>query len=727
MQLLLFSKNHNGLRYFPYTGYLGVSNVSVEGVIATKLDADLKPLPAKQISVSVRCYEFRMGRIGGVVSSRVVVDQTQVLWSRPEYCELGEEEFPFKIVIPPRVGGFSTVSFVEYKCVWRVEATIHHIHISGVGSRLVKHIDLPLVRYDLPSFSAAYSSSQRIITKPKAPTLRYLVSAPQTPIGPSDLLPITIHVLPEDPKVVIRSATVVVERRIQFNDTQSSPSLSSAPIPIPKSPSVSSLMSYSPPHSLPSPAASTLSLATTETITRPLLPPPPKNRYTSDSSESLNTLSITPPTSNSVKTIVLPIAGSESLGAFSQLDETGAWTKTLTVQWPSAKPSSRWGIGETVVGSELVSIRFFAKTKLIVTTPQSTDSYELEEEEIVVTCTTDAERKLAQAKVHSSSEARSKSKSPRRTRRKREGTPDRGTHTDGEREQVHPPAQFPSASEAKANSSTSSSRHTSKPPPVPRIPRRPHTSAGPRDSSHKLSFSPSPPSPSLSPGFAASLNSFASPSPLPVPGHSQFELAKSASTNTSNLNPTSASTSAARSTHVHSLASPSKKGLGGKLKRPATVGHSGTTQLTPSNVFGHVFSPTSSYSMSASATHPPSSYTAPTISSAPSTSSGSSAKTTSTFLSTYSSTSSSSIVTSPISSENEDSIIKEWEAELAKIEAKSRRGSDLLGFGWIRGGIKGALRSNDNASNGGNKRKRAMTATSLVKPPSREVLLQTWS
>ncbi|KAF5391459.1 hypothetical protein D9757_002054 [Collybiopsis confluens] len=668
-----------------------------ETVVATKLDADLKPLPAKQISVSVRCYEFRLGRIGGVVSSRLVVDQTQVLWSRPEFCDLGEAEYSFKIVIPPRVGGFSTVAFVEYKCVWRVEATIHHTHISGIGSKLVKHIDLPLLRYDAPSLPAVGTISTRIITKPKAPTLRYQVSVPQTPIGPADLLPICIHVFPEDSNVIIRSATVVVERRIQFNEIQHSPSLTSPPISIPKSPSVSSLMSYSPSQSLSSPTASTVSLATAETITRPLLPPPSKNRSMSDSSESLNTLSVTPPTTT--KSIVLPITGSESSGPFARLEAEGVSTKTLTIQWPSAKPSSRWGIGETVVGSELVSVRFFAKVKIIITTPHSTDSYELEEEEILVTGTTSDERKLAEAKIHSSSE-RSKSKSPRRTRRKRDSTPEHG-----ECEEPNPVA--PPSSEPK------SPRHT-KPPPVPRIPRRPHTSAGPGDSNHRTGFSRRLSSTKLasssSSGSVTGSNQHSSPA-YPIPS------------------------TLIAPTHPHSSASSAsslrKRSLDVNLKRPATVSHSGTTQVTPRNVFGHVFSPTSLYSQSippsTSTPHPPSSYTAPMISSTTSMSSSSSSSTGSanTFSSAFSSAS--SVVTSPVASENEDSLVREWEAELARIEAKSRRGSDLLGFGWVRG-LRGGLRSSDGGNvvnGGGNKRKRAMTTTSLPKSSPRDVLLQT--
>lgn len=85
---------------------------------------DAKQLLAKSITVSVRCYESRTGRVS-VLHSNVLVDYTQVLWSKPdgdEYAPIDELEFPFRITVPARVGGFSTSIFVDYRCMWRVEA-----------------------------------------------------------------------------------------------------------------------------------------------------------------------------------------------------------------------------------------------------------------------------------------------------------------------------------------------------------------------------------------------------------------------------------------------------------------------------------------------------------------------------------------------------------------------------------------------------------------------------
>jgi len=92
--------------------------------VRTKVDADLKTLPAKSLTVSVRCYETRTGRVN-TLHSKVLVDYTQVLWTKEdgvEYEQIGNLEFPFRLSIPAKVAGFSTAVFVDYRCMWRVEA-----------------------------------------------------------------------------------------------------------------------------------------------------------------------------------------------------------------------------------------------------------------------------------------------------------------------------------------------------------------------------------------------------------------------------------------------------------------------------------------------------------------------------------------------------------------------------------------------------------------------------
>lgn len=155
VQLILHSpKGNQGTRYFPYHGYLGLTPVRVEGgtcpqsrlssrcgltsqsAVRTKLDSDLKPALARSLTVAIRCYEARVGRLGNT-QARCLVEQTQVLWAprgkdsgpstsnrpdTPEYAELGDSEHTFRIIMPAKVAGLSTANYPEYRVYWRVEA-----------------------------------------------------------------------------------------------------------------------------------------------------------------------------------------------------------------------------------------------------------------------------------------------------------------------------------------------------------------------------------------------------------------------------------------------------------------------------------------------------------------------------------------------------------------------------------------------------------------------------
>ncbi|ESK93020.1 hypothetical protein Moror_8923 [Moniliophthora roreri MCA 2997] len=493
VHLVLVSSKGNGVRYFPYSGYLGLSPVKIEGVVITKLDSDLKTLQAKSITISVRCYESRLGRLGAL-QTNVLVDHTQTLWSKPDgqdYGAIGDGEYPFRISLPPNVGGFSTLSFVEYRCVWRVEAVINHIPITGIGSRQTKYVDLPLIRFDVPPNLPPYQTSlhdvepklNRETSKPRGPRISYCINAPKFPIGPTDLVSVPIHVLPIDPGVSVRSATLVVERRILLNEaaTPTSPvsfpppstlmvnslypsqTSSSAPtsanIPIPQFiSSTSSLLLHSAGSSYKDhyhDTASIMSSNNTITSTTALLPGKLPLSHSSDSLSS--------------RPIVNLVAGAESSGSFSR-SASGIWSKTLTFQWPIVKSGGRWGIGETIQ-SEMISVKFFVRVKLIITSPLGTDSLELEDEELFIVSANDAERHLAITKCNEADRPRSKSKSPRRSRKERENAPElpvpsssTASKTDHPRTLAPPQTPYPTAK-------------------TKGTPRRPHTSAGPRDKS----------------------------------------------------------------------------------------------------------------------------------------------------------------------------------------------------------------------------------------------------
>ncbi|KAF7322828.1 hypothetical protein HMN09_00062200 [Mycena chlorophos] len=455
------TKGNHGIRYFPCVGLLGLTNVTVDGVVRTKLEGDFKPLQARDITVSVRCYESRANLLSW--HNNVLVDYTQVLWTNPDpnapYAEVGDMELPFRITLPPDVGGFSTASYAStYKCSWRVEAVVSHIAIPGVGSRLVKHSELPLVRYDLPR-SVSPSSSKLLLTHdishPHLPPIRYTVDAPQSPIGPLDLVSIPIQLQPApNAPVTFRSASVIVERRLTLKELNraNSASPNASPIAPTSHPSWSLPI---PQRKNPSPSAS------------------PASSYQDTTSPLSSTTTLQPLLDGSARAtgsmLVNPIAAAESSGQFS-LSDAGIWSKTLTLQWPAARSQSRWAIGETIE-SEFVAVKFFARVKasaLVVSSSHGTESVELQERELFIVSTNDAERQLALSKFDEarySEGGRSKSKSPRRSQRQ----PD-----------TAPPLPA-SASRAEHHRISASTSNTSSPSSSTRQPRRPHTSAGPRD------------------------------------------------------------------------------------------------------------------------------------------------------------------------------------------------------------------------------------------------------
>ncbi|KAG5634879.1 hypothetical protein H0H81_000424 [Sphagnurus paluster] len=472
-------------------------------VVRTKIDADAKQLLAQSITISVRCYESRLGRVS-VLHSNVLVDYTQVLWSKPdadEYAPIDDLEFPFRITVPANVAGFSTSVFVDYRCMWRVEAVLTHVPISGVGSRQVKHFELPLVRYDLPPHEPTLPPPPKPLllhqtTKPKAPRVRYTIHAPTSPIGPLDIVAIPVYLFPLDENVSIRSATVMIERRIHLNETSSpdtQPSLSNPPSP---RPSPASSLSSRPNSGSPSyqehapqkfnSVATVSSDVSSNTTITPHSMYPTSGSTSSDSpllplaSSSTPHHPVTASTSHSStslpsKSIITPVVGAESSGTFTR-DESGIASKTVTLQWPSAKSPSRWAIGETIQ-SDLVSVRFFARVKISVSSPNGTESIELGEKELLIVSTNTAERQLALAKyndlLNSYAHGRSKSKSPRRTK----------YHGAGD---DLPPPPPPYKKGMGSTGSVTGGQATLSPKVA--TPRRPHTSAGPRDSPRTYDF-----------------------------------------------------------------------------------------------------------------------------------------------------------------------------------------------------------------------------------------------
>ncbi|CAL1704204.1 unnamed protein product [Somion occarium] len=479
VQLILAPLRGNaGGRYFPYQGYLGLTPVRVEGgvyfnsppspshsrlspVVCTRLEDDGKPILAKSLAVAVRCYESRQGKTG-VIHSRLLVDYACVVWRKPDdrdYADLGHFDGSFKITLPKRVAGFSTAHYQEYRTFWRVEAILDHVPISGVGSRLLRYFDLPLVRYDVPPplpplspgspSPMSHCSTPHILCLPNAksptPVLHYNLSTPELPIGPADLVFTSLYLRPLESSLTIRSASVFIERRIDLHSVHSNPNASTSSYAITPDATDDSGSGHSPKDgyfhsamgsSSNSPAI-TLSSSVPESSSSssrrprtPYLSPPAQRTFTlevpstaSPSSSSYTVSSITPlipsspspstpstqsfscpppptPTTDAPsKTLTTTITYADSgVGGFAYDASTGIWSKSVSMQWPKSKSRHVWAMGESVK-SELAEVSFWVKVKVIVTSPNfGTTTLDLEPREITVVSTNDSDRRLALAK-----------------------------------------------------------------------------------------------------------------------------------------------------------------------------------------------------------------------------------------------------------------------------------------------------------------------------------------
>jgi hypothetical protein len=193
------------------------------------------------------------------------------------------------------------------------------------------------------------------------------------PIGPHDLVSVSIHLLPVDQGVSIRSTSVIVERRIQLHDqtpgASGSTSIPQSPITLrpttsfyKQTPIPCSKVSYSP--TAPSQeepqfdeSSSTPSLSSS---TPTIVPDTALSSSLTIASESTPLLH--PSSSTLTKLVVNPIAGTESSAGLFR-DENGVWSRTLTLQWPAVKSHSLWAVGETI-SSDLVTVKYFVRSKV---------------------------------------------------------------------------------------------------------------------------------------------------------------------------------------------------------------------------------------------------------------------------------------------------------------------------------------------------------------------------
>lgn len=256
---------------------------------------------------------------------------------------------------------------------------ITHAPIFGVGTRQVKGYEIPLLRYDtsVPRRQLNDNSQFLLTHKPRAPVLRYRLLTPDDPIGPSDIVSIPLTLSPLDSSVTVRSVSLVVERRLQFTESH--------PVPAASTSRHGSLSPYSAsdaddgssstirPHDAVTPAPESSSVTpnglvvgSTSSLNPYYSTSTLRSGYTADSltpSAMEHRPLLQPITTDfPAKTVTLTVHAVDGIGHFIK-DSHGAFSKTLTFQWPGQRPNSHWAMGETMQ-TEMVSVRFFLHVKV---------------------------------------------------------------------------------------------------------------------------------------------------------------------------------------------------------------------------------------------------------------------------------------------------------------------------------------------------------------------------
>lgn len=118
----------NASRAFPHTGILGLTPVTVSGIVRVQIDEDRKPLAdAFSLVVRVRCYAGEGGAASNSARLRLLYEVAEALWTPPAGQDtgvLGAFEAPFRLVVPKDAtseGAVSMMSFKSFRTFWTVD------------------------------------------------------------------------------------------------------------------------------------------------------------------------------------------------------------------------------------------------------------------------------------------------------------------------------------------------------------------------------------------------------------------------------------------------------------------------------------------------------------------------------------------------------------------------------------------------------------------------------
>ena len=129
VQLALQPHRGNHQRAYPFTGYLGLTPVTLHGILRTTVEEDKLTLDAAAVIVRVVCYEGDISGPGGAATSvRKLYEVSETLWRPPagqQYAPLGDLEHAWYLTVPVNArqyGAVSSLSFKTWRVWWSVEA-----------------------------------------------------------------------------------------------------------------------------------------------------------------------------------------------------------------------------------------------------------------------------------------------------------------------------------------------------------------------------------------------------------------------------------------------------------------------------------------------------------------------------------------------------------------------------------------------------------------------------
>ncbi|KAL7423846.1 hypothetical protein Q5752_001430 [Cryptotrichosporon argae] len=257
LNISLVPKGGNlGTRFYPHTGYLGVTPVHLSGTCWIKLDDSLSSIPARSLAVRAFCVEGRGDSALSSSAGRVLWETTKTLWAAEDgYEPYSSSSTPFRLTIPPEAAeavsamyGSGTQRVRGHEITWRVEAVLAYKPIALVGDRhsYAKFLDLHDYRA-LPALPTPLPSPppSEVTLGSGSWAVHCIVYPVETAVhGPGDTINVRVGIRPIDPSTSVRRVTFVLERRLETSDEKSPPREAREP-----SPAVSTGSSTPPPRS----------------------------------------------------------------------------------------------------------------------------------------------------------------------------------------------------------------------------------------------------------------------------------------------------------------------------------------------------------------------------------------------------------------------------------------------------------------------------------------------